>query len=54
MADKKMSQLEELGTLNSYDIMHIVTDPTNNAVNRKGTIQQHKLRLVVKLLSKRI
>jgi hypothetical protein len=40
MADKKMSQLEELGTLNSYDIMHIVTDPTNNAVNRKGTIAQ--------------
>ena len=39
MADKKMSQLEELGTsLQSSDIMHIVTDPANNPVNRKGSI----------------
>jgi len=39
MADKKMTQLEELGSLlTSTDIMHIVTDPTNNPVNRKGSI----------------
>lgn len=39
MADKKMTQLEDLGTsLSSSDIMHVVTDPANNPVNKKGTV----------------
>jgi len=41
MADKKMTQLESLGTsIQSTDLLHVVTDPTNNAVNKKGTVAE--------------
>lgn len=36
-----MTQLESLGTtIQSTDLLHVVTDPTNNAVNKKGTVQE--------------